>query len=162
MGDGTAFINSETERLLSSYVSLYLQISFDIRDKISALRQEHPFTKEKKNAVDSLALMATKYLELGIQQFPREWRCYWASAFVFEAAGMKPEAMNVLSKGLVAVPDYEEGGKARLAMSLQQISDMSDEPLQVEEPLPEADSSKDGHDSAKESKDSTPTVAMAE
>ena len=162
LGDGTAFINSETERLLSSYVSLYLQISFDIRDKISALRQEHPFTKEKKNAVDSLALMATKYLELGIQQFPREWRCYWASAFVFEAAGMKPEAMNVLSKGLVAVPDYEEGGKARLAMSLQQISDMSDEPLQVEEPLPEADSSKDGHDSAKESKDSTPTVAMAE
>lgn len=155
LGDGTAFINSETERLLSSYVSLYLQISFDVRDQISALRQEHPFTKEKKATVDSLALQATKYLELGIRQFPKEWRCYWASAFVFEAAGMKQEALNVLSKGIAAIPDYEEGGKARLAMSLQQISAMPDEPLQVEEPLPETDSTV-------ETSDSTPTVAMAQ
>jgi hypothetical protein len=154
LGDGTAFINSETERLLSSYISLYLQISFDVRDQISALRQEHPFTKEKKATVDSLALQATKYLELGIRQFPKEWRCYWASAFVFEAAGMKQEALNVLSKGIAAIPDYEEGGKARLAMSLQQISAMPDEPLQVEEPLPETDSTV-------ETSDSTPTVAMA-
>jgi hypothetical protein len=154
LGDGTAFVNSETERLLSSYISLYLQISFDVRDQISALRQEHPFTKEKKAAVDSLALQATKYLELGIRQFPKEWRCYWAAAFVFEAAGMKQEALNVLSKGIAAIPDYEEGGKARLAMSLQQISAMPDEPLQVEEPLPETDSTV-------ETSDSTPTVAMA-
>ena len=155
LGDGTAFVNSETERLLSSYISLYLQISFDVRDQISALRQEHPFTKEKKASVDSLALQATKYLELGIRQFPKEWRCYWAAAFVFEAAGMKQEALNVLSKGIAAIPDYEEGGKARLAMSLQQISAMPDEPLQVEEPLPETDSTI-------ETPDSTPTVAMAQ
>ena len=155
LGDGTAFVNSETERLLSSYISLYLQISFDVRDQISALRQEHPFTKEKKASVDSLALQATKYLELGIRQFPKEWRCYWAAAFVFEAAGMKQEALNVLSKGIAAIPDYEEGGKARLAMSLQQISAMPDEPLQVEEPLPETDSTV-------ETSDSTPTVAMAQ
>ena len=64
LGDGTAFINAETERLLSGYISLYLQISFDVRDKISALRQERPFTVDKKAAVDSLTLMATKYLEL--------------------------------------------------------------------------------------------------
>lgn len=162
LGDGTAFINSETERLLSSYVSLYLQISFDIRDKISALRQDHPFTADKKAAVDSLALQATKYLELGMRQFPKEWRCYWASAFVFEAAGMKREALNVLSRGLVAVPDYEEGGKARLAMSMQQIEHMPDEPLQVEEPLPEQDSAVEATDSTVETTDSTPTVALAE
>lgn len=169
LGDGTAFVNSETERLLSSYVSLYLQISFDVRDQISALRQEHPFTKEKKATVDSLALQATKYLELGIRQFPKEWRCYWAAAFVFEAAGMKQEALNVLSKGIAAIPDYEEGGKARLAMSLQQISAMPDEPLQVEETLPETDSSNGVSDTAGgvqdstvETSDSTPTVAMAQ
>ena len=38
LGDGTAYINDETNRLLSSYVSLYLQISFDAREKIAALR----------------------------------------------------------------------------------------------------------------------------
>ena len=82
---------------------------------------------------------------------------------------MKQEALNVLSKGIATIPDYEEGGKARLAMSLQQISAMSDEPLQVEEPLPETDSSNAANDtaageqdSAVEKPDSTPTVAMAE
>ena len=169
LGDGTAYINSETERLLSGYISLYLQISFDVRDKISALRQERPFTADKKAAVDSLALMASKYLELGMRQFPKEWRCYWASAFVFEAAGMKREALNVLSKGIVATPEYDEGGRARLAMSMQQIEHMSDEPLQVEEPLPEqdstvetTDSAVDTQDSTVETPDSTPTVALAE
>ena len=169
LGDGTAFVNSETERLLSSYISLYLQISFDVRDQISALRQEHPFTKEKKAAVDSLALQAVKYLELGMHQFPREWRCYWAAAFVFEAAGMKQEALGVLGRGIAAIPDYEEGGKARLAMSMQQIELMSDESLTVEEPLPEKDSSQGVNDTAVgvqdstvETPDSTPALAMAE
>ena len=162
LGDGTAFINSETERLLSSYISLYLQISFDVRDQISTLRQQRPFTADKKAAVDSLALQATKYLELGMRQFPREWRCYWAAAFVFESAGMKQEALNVLSKGIATIPDYEEGGKARLAMSLQQISAMPDESLKVEEPLPETDSSNAANDTAVGNQDSTPTVALAE
>ena len=163
LGDGTAFINSETERLLSSYVSLYLQVSFDIRDKISMLRQDNPFTKEKKAAVDSLALQAIKYLELGIRQFPKEWRCYWAAAFVFEAAGMKQEALNVLARGLAAIPEFEEGGRARLAMSMQQINLMPDEPLKVDEPLPETtDSTVETTDSTVETTDSTPTVALAE
>ncbi len=162
LGDGTAFINSETERLLSSYISLYLQISFDVRDQISKLRNERPFTADKKAAVDSLALVASRYLELGMKQFPREWRCYWAAAFVFEAAGMKQEALNVLSKGIVATPEYDEGGRARLAMSMQQIEHMPDEPLQVEEPLPEQDSTVETSDSTVETTDSTPTVALAE
>jgi hypothetical protein len=104
-----------------------------------------------------------------MRQFPKEWRCYWAAAFVFEAAGMKQEALNVLSKGIAAVPDYEEGGRARLAMSLQQIEHMPDEPLRIEEPLPETDSSSGTNDTAGgvqdstvETSDSTPTVAMAQ
>ena len=97
-----------------------------------------------------------------MKQFPREWRCYWAAAFVFEAAGMKQEALNVLSKGIVATPEYDEGGRARLAMSMQQIEHMPDEPLQVEEPLPEQDSTVETSDSTVETTDSTPTVALAE
>ena len=45
LGDGTAFINSETERLLSSYVSLYLQISFDAREKMNSLISKKPHGK---------------------------------------------------------------------------------------------------------------------
>jgi hypothetical protein len=148
LGDGTAYINTETERLLSGYVSLYLQISFDARDKISRLRNEHPFTAEKKAEVDSITASAAKYLELGIKQFPLEWRNYWAAAFVYEAAGQKAKAQEVLNRGIENVPAYEDGGRARLLMSVRQIEQMSDEPLKVEEPEPAVDSA--AEDSVKE------------
>ena len=149
LGDGTAYINSETERLLSGYVSLYLQISFDARDKITALKNSHPFTAEKKAEVDSLAAAASKYLELGMKQFPSEWRNYWAAAFVYEAAGQKAKAQEVLNRGLENVPAYEEGGRARLLMSGRQIEMMSDEPLKIEAPAEPATDSAE-KDSAKE------------
>ncbi|MCF0223962.1 MAG: DUF2723 domain-containing protein [Fibrobacter sp.] len=151
LGDGTAYINSETERLLSSYVSLYLQISFDTREKIEKLRNTHPFTAESKAKVDSLALASGKYLELGIKQFPSEWRNYWAASFVYITAGMKKEALDVVERGLNAVPSYEEGGLARLGMAKRQIENMSDEPLKIEDAVPAADSSTDStaSDSAK-------------
>ncbi|MBR4560150.1 MAG: DUF2723 domain-containing protein [Fibrobacter sp.] len=150
LGDGTAYINSETERLLSGYVSLYLQISFDARDKISALRNSHPFTADKKAQVDSLATAAAKYLEMGMKQFPSEWRNYWAAAFVYEAAGEKAKAQDVLNRGLENVPAYEDGGRARLLMSGRQIEQMSDEPLKVEEPAPAEPADSAEKDSAKE------------
>lgn len=150
LGDGTAYINSETERLLSGYVSLYLQISFDARDKISALRNSHPFTADKKAQVDSLASAAAKYLEMGMKQFPSEWRNYWAAAFVYEAAGEKAKAQDVLNRGLENVPAYEDGGRARLLMSGRQIEQMSDEPLKVEEPAPAEPADSAEKDSAKE------------
>lgn len=137
LGDGTAFINDETSRLLSSYVSLYLQLSFDAREKIDRLRNDHPFTADKKAQVDSLALSAGKYLEIGIKQFPDEWRSYWAASYVYQAAGMKQKAIEFANRGLEAVPAYEEGGRARLNMALRQSEAMSDAPLAVEEPEPE-------------------------
>ena len=150
LGDGTAYINEETQRLLSGYVSLYLQVSFDARDQISKLRNEHPFTAEKKARVDSLAASASKYLELGMKQFPTEWRNYWAAAFVYEAAGQKAKAQEVLNRGLENVPAYEEGGRARLLMSGRQIEQMSDEPLKVEEIAPAEPADSAEKDSAKE------------
>ena len=152
LGDGTAYINSETERLLSGYISLYLQISFDARDKISQLRNSHPFTADKKAQVDSLAASASKYLELGIKQFPTEWRNYWAAAFVYEAAGQKAKAKEMLDRGLENVPAYEDGGRARLMMSVRQIDQMPDEPLKVEEPAT---------DTAKEDSVKEPAVVAA-
>ena len=159
LGDGTAYINSETERLLSGYVSLYLQISFDARDQISKLRNEHPFTAEKKAQVDSLAAAASKYLEMGMKQFPSEWRNYWAAAFVYEAAGQKAKAQDVLNRGLENVPAYEEGGRARLLMSGRQIEQMSDEPLQIEAPVEPAPA--DSSDSVKKDSAKEPAVVAA-
>lgn len=156
LGDGTAYINDETERLLSSYISLYLQISFNTRDQIEQLRNSRPFTADKKAKVDSLAASATKYLEMGMKQFPEEWRNYWAAAFVYQAAGMKKEAMEVTLRGLQNVPAYEEGGVARLNMAVRQIELLSDEPLKIEEPAPAAEPEKVEDSAAAE-----PTLAAA-
>jgi hypothetical protein len=157
LGDGTAYINSETERLLSSYVSLYLQISFAIREKMGALRQSSPFTAAKKAELDSLSATAIKYLELGMKQFPREWRNYWAAAFIYEVGGDKKGALEVLERGLKMVPAFDEGGRARLQMSVQQISQMPEDPIKIEEERAETDSAK--VDSA--AVDSAPVVASA-
>ena len=133
LGDGSAFINSETERLLSSYVSLYLQISFDAREKIAALVTKKPFTKADKEEVERIALNAAKYLELGMAQFPREWRNYWAASYVYASAGMKDKALDVVKRGLESIPAYDAPGKNRLMMSLQQIESITDETLKVDE-----------------------------
>ena len=153
LGDGTAYINEETSRLLSSYISLYLQISFDAREKMSELRNTHPFTAKKKAELDSLAQMSSRYLELGIKQFPNEWRNYWAAAYVYEVAGMKKEALEVLTRGLNNIDPTDEGGRSRLSMSLAQISRMPDDEIKIEEEKP--DTSKADSTSS----DSTPVVA---
>ena len=126
LGDGTAFINSETERLLSSYVSLYLQISFDAREKISTLITKKPFTPADKAEVERIATNAAKYLEKGMYQFPSEWRNYWAASYVYASAGMKDKALDVVKRGLDNIPSYDAPGRSRLAMSLQQIEAITD------------------------------------
>ena len=142
LGDGTAFINSETERLLSSYVSLYLQISFDAREKISSLITKKPFTPADKAEVESIATNAAKYLEKGMYQFPSEWRNYWAASYVYASAGMKDKALDVVKRGLENIPSYDAPGRSRLSMSLQQIEAITDG-LKVDDepaPNPQADS----------------------
>jgi len=137
LGDGTAFINSETERLLSSYISLYLQISFDAREKINSLISKKPFTKADKAEVERIATDAAKYLELGMYQFPREWRNYWAASYVYASAGMKEKALDVVNRGLKNIPSYDAPGKSRLTVSLQQIEAITDDMLKVDaDPAP--------------------------
>ena len=144
LGDGTAYINSETERLLSSYVSLYLQISFDAREKIAGLVSKKPFTKDARAEVERIANDAVKYLELGMTQFPREWRNYWAASYVYASAGMKSKALDVIKRGLENIPSYDAPGQSRLAMSRQQIEAISEESLKVDDdPVPSAPAATD-------------------
>ncbi len=155
LGDGTAYINDETNRLLSSYISLYLQISFDAREKIAALRMSKPFTAEKKAEADSLSAAAIKYLDLGKKQFQNEWRVYWAAAFVYDIIGEKQKALDYLAEGLKNVPEYDEGGRGRLMMSVEQIKNSPEKPMTVEEPAPPQP-----EDSVQS--DSSPVVAIAQ
>jgi hypothetical protein len=103
--------------------------------KISAIRSEKPYTIARKAQVDALALNAIKFLEMGMFQFPDEWRNYWAAAYVYEAAGMKQPALDVLARGLKHIPAYDEGGRGRLAMSLKSMEQMPDEPPAIEPEL---------------------------
>ena len=159
LGDGTAYINDETNRLLSSYVSLYLQISFDAREKIAGLRSERPFTADKKAQADSLLNAAIKYLDIGKKQFRDEWRVYWAAAFMYDVVGDKQNALNVLEEGLKNVPEYDEGGRGRLKISMEQIKMSPEKPMVVEEPAPAPAPDSAAADSA--AVDSNPVVAAA-
>ena len=148
LGDGTAFINEETSRLLSSYVSLYLQISFNARERIAALRMQKPFTAQMKAEADSLAASSIKYLEIGMKQFPEEWRCYWAAGFVYDVVGDKEKALAALELGLKNVSQYDEGGHYRLKMSAEQIKNSPARPMVIDDVAPAATDSAQG-DSAK-------------
>ena len=157
LGDGTAFINEETSRLLTSYVSLYLQISFNARERIAALRMQKPFTAQMKAEADSLAASSIKYLEIGMKQFPEEWRCYWAAGFVYDVVGEKQKALDALELGLKNVSPFDEGGLYRLKMSVEQIKNSPARPMVIEEVTPAAADSVQGDSTKVDS----PTVVAA-
>ncbi len=69
--------------------------------------------------------------------------------------GEKQKAMDVLELGLKNVPEYDEGGRARLMMSKEQIKNSPEKPMVVEEPA--ADTARPDSASA----DSNPVVAAA-
>lgn len=140
LGDGTAYINSETSRLLSSYFFLYLQIASKYREQLDALRKL-PYTQTVKDSMDALVDKAMHYTNLGIKQFPEEWRCYWTAFFVYQAAYKKEEAIQLLKKGLENLPKFDNEGRMRLEAALSEASRWPDSMPVVAEPSV-ADSSK--------------------
>ena len=94
--------------------------------------------------MERIANDAAKYLELGMTQFPREWRNYWAASYVYASAGMKSKALDVIKRGLENIPAYDAPGQSRLAMSRQQIEAISEESLKVDDdPVPSAPAATD-------------------
>ena len=84
LGDGTAFINSETEQLLFNYNSIYIRLAMSLRDSLAFERGVH-------------------YLDMGIRQFPKEWRNYAVASELSLASGEKARAEEYLEKGLKAI-----------------------------------------------------------
>lgn len=132
LGDGTAYIDDETIRLLSSYTSLYLQIAFQVREEMEALLKDGtPLTSAKLKTLNEKADFALRYLDRGIYQFPEEWRCYWAASYVLEVIQDKKRALDYLARGLENVPAYDEQGRARLEMNRQAFESRPDRPLKA-------------------------------
>ncbi|MCL2284482.1 MAG: DUF2723 domain-containing protein [Fibromonadales bacterium] len=81
LGDGTAYIDEETRQLLLIYNNIYSRLAIAINDTERGLR----------------------YVDLGIKQFPEEWRNYLAAAELLRMSGNKAKAIEYLEKGLEEV-----------------------------------------------------------
>lgn len=116
IGDGTTYVNSETERLLFNYNTLYIRIALEYRSQVSKLRQQKTMLmamgdSTKKDsasanatgasidvALESAVKDGVHYCDLGIQQFPSEWRNYAVAAELLESAGKNADAITYLLK----------------------------------------------------------------
>jgi len=87
LGDGTAFINNETEQLLFNYNSIYIRLAMAQRDS-----------------------RGLNYVELGIKQFPSEWRNYAVASELVLLSGDTAKAAEYLERGL-KVPGIGSGAR---------------------------------------------------
>jgi hypothetical protein len=109
LGDGSAWINGETQRLLYSYNTLYMKIALDKRTEIASLLrggikkgdslgvQEDVNIQQKVKEAKEVAL---RYLEMGMKQFPGEWRNYLIASEICELALDLDKAKFYLKEGL--------------------------------------------------------------
>lgn len=114
LGDGTAYINTETERLLFNYNSIYIRLAIEMRNRMAdaetqlrTVAADSAMTPEQRTATTTIARakldksMQTglHYLEMGMTQFPGEWRNYVMAADIADLAGKRTEALAYLQKG---------------------------------------------------------------
>jgi len=86
LGDGTAYVDQETMQLLFNYNSIYIRLAMSMRD---SLKQE----------------AGLHYVDMGIKQFPNEWRNYAVAADISQSFGDKARATEYLERGLKTVPE---------------------------------------------------------
>ncbi len=82
LGDGTAYVDGETRQLLFNYNSMYIRLAMSMKDLDRRLH----------------------YSDMGIKQFPGEWRNYAIAAELLQAAGDNAKAIEYLENGLKEVP----------------------------------------------------------
>ncbi len=103
VGDGTTYVNAETERLLFNYNSLYIRLALETRSDIQQIlirkATDTAYAKIAATDIEEKAKIGLKYCEMGIKQFPTEWRNYAVAAELLDAAGRRAEAIAFLEKG---------------------------------------------------------------
>ncbi len=97
LGDGTAYVDGETRQLLFNYNSIYIRLAMSAKDPNEGVL----------------------YADMGIKQFPEEWRNYAVAAELLQAAGDNARAAEYLANGLKNVP--ESIGKSYLLPSLERL-----------------------------------------
>lgn len=118
LGDGTAYVNTETERLLFNYNSIYIRLAIEMRNRIIAnnealqrpeadsLRAAQPDSSMATQARAQNAKYLEKglhFLEMGMYQFPGEWRNYVMAADLVGIGGEPARAVGYLERGAAKV-----------------------------------------------------------
>jgi hypothetical protein len=97
LGDSTAYIDGETKQLLSGYNSMYIRLATAMKDSLAlALTEERDISGILKKGL--------RYVDIGIRQFPEEWRNYAVASDLLQFAGKSDRAIEYLEMGLKEVP----------------------------------------------------------
>ena len=97
LGDGTAYVDGETKQLLFNYNSIYMRLAMSMKDVERAVH----------------------YADIGIKQFPEEWRNYAVASEMLLSSGQVDRAIEYLERGLKEV---SSGSGNRYLM--QQLSNL--------------------------------------
>ncbi|MDR0518202.1 MAG: DUF2723 domain-containing protein [Fibromonadaceae bacterium] len=108
LGDSTTYLNYETERLLFNYNQMYIRMAMAMRDSL--------VLSPKSSRILENGL---RYVDMGIKQFPSEWRNYAVASELLLFAGDDTRAIEYLEKGLSTVP--ESSGSRYLLPQLSAI-----------------------------------------
>jgi hypothetical protein len=122
LGDGTTYINNETEQMLSNYSTIYLRLTSAMADSISRARA-------MDNVADIPRILdkGLHYAGIGIRQFPKDWRNYVIAAELLQIAGENARAAEYLEKGLAEI-NSESFGKKYLSQMLGRLKGFIKEP----------------------------------
>jgi hypothetical protein len=112
LGDGTTYINNETEQLLSNYNSIYMRLTSAMADSIA-------YSRAMDNSADIQRILdkGLHYADIGIKQFSKEWRNYAIAAELLQIAGENARAAEYLKKGLAEISS-DTYGKRYLSQML--------------------------------------------
>ncbi|MCL2101749.1 MAG: hypothetical protein FWH22_08580, partial [Fibromonadales bacterium] len=132
LGDGTAYVNYETKQLLFNYNSMYIRLAMAMRDlyvdamqkKLLMSLQEEDFLEEADMDMEANSKILERglgYVDIGIRQFPEEWRNYAVAYDLLKLAGDDARAKEYLEKGLREI----SGGSGRryLLSTLERLQD---------------------------------------
>ncbi|MDR3000623.1 MAG: DUF2723 domain-containing protein [Fibromonadaceae bacterium] len=114
LGDGTAYINYETKQLLFNYNSMYIRLAMAMRDLYVDTMQEKLLMSLQEdsdvgieNMEDDFKILerGLGYVDIGIRQFPEEWRNYAVAYDLLKLTGDEARAAEYLEKGLREISD---------------------------------------------------------
>jgi hypothetical protein len=98
LGDGTAYVGGETIQLLFNYNSMYIRLAMAMRDSMVSVVLDD--AAETAKFLDR----GLSYLDMGIRQFPGEWRNYAVASDLLQLASENSRAIEYLEMGLRNIP----------------------------------------------------------